>query len=357
MTMKLKSLKIENLRGIKSLSCRQLAPITLIGGCNNCGKSTFLEAIKLLSSRRDASVAPDINLLMRQINLRSKEDLQVLFNDSTVPIKITSLMEGDISCSLTMSLEKQNGGVWSVASSLSPENLNNDWKFIQHGEDTGNKVAPVGWDTELSPRVDEKGQVRFSYTSSREETPTNWKCMLLSANTRSSFVEKDVFGKMMVALQDRELNSILNKIYPEIFTVKLVNDKLMVKVRGYDNLIPAKASGDGVVRMISVLCCLWNSSGGCLCVDEIDNGLHYSVLLDFWHAVAEFVEKFNVQLVATTHHLEMLDTLNRMVKEREQPNLAEYVRLSCNEGGGHVADIFNGEELDRALQFGLELRG
>lgn len=355
--MQLKSLTISNLRGIKSLTCERLAPITLIGGCNNCGKSTFLEAIKLLSARKDASAAPDINLLMRQINLRDKQDIQVLFNNPNNPIEIKATMEDDVSCSMTMSLAKKGGGDWPLASSLSPEALANDWKFMQHGEDSSSKVPNVGWDNELSPRIDENGQLRFRYTSSREESSTDWKCMLLSANTRSSFAEKDVFGKMMVALQDRKLNIIINKIYPEIFTVKLVNNKLMVKVRGYDNLIPAKAAGDGVVRMISVLCCLWNCSGGCLCVDEIDNGLHYSVLLDFWRAVAEFVEKFNVQLVATTHHLEMLETLNRMVKEHTKPNLAEYVRLSCDESKGHVADIFNGEELGRALKFGLELRG
>ena len=59
---------------------------------------------------------------------------------------------------------------------------------------------------------------------------------------------------------------------------------------------------------------------GGLCVDEIDNGLHNSVLLDFWRAVADFVDKFNVQLIATTHHLEMLETLNRMVKEKSPRN-------------------------------------
>lgn len=356
--MKLQKILIENLRGIRFLSCDRLAPITLIGGRNNSGKSTFLEAVKLLSGRRDASVAPDINLLTRQINLSGKQDIQVLFNDPERPIDICATMDKDVVCKLRLSLDKSSGGEWnpsSGASNIAMEETN--WRLSQHGEDSVGNLSQGRWDTELEPRVDDKGHLRFSYTHENEAVATEWKCTLLAANTRSYRSRIEVFSRMTIDQKDRELSSTLQKIYPDIFTVKLVNDVLMVKVRGSEKLLPAKASGDGVVRMISVLSNLWDCSGGCLCVDEIDNGLHYSVLLDFWRAIADFVDKFNVQLIATTHHLEMLETLNIMVKEKKRPELAEYIRLTDNKSGGHKVDVFEGTDLDRALQLGLELRG
>ena len=356
--MKLQKILIENLRGIRSLSCDRLAPITLIGGRNNSGKSTFLEAVKLLSGRRDASVAPDINLLTRQINLSGKQDIQVLFNDPERPIDICATMDKDVVCKLRLSLDKSSGGEWnpsSGASNIAMEETN--WRLSQHGEDSVGNLSQGRWDTELEPRVDDKGHLRFSYTHENEAVATEWKCTLLAANTRSYRSRIEVFSRMTIDQKDRELSSTLQKIYPDIFTVKLVNDVLMVKVRGSEKLLPAKASGDGVVRMISVLSNLWDCSGGCLCVDEIDNGLHYSVLLDFWRAIVDFVDKFNVQLIATTHHLEMLETLNIMVKEKKRPELAEYIRLTDNKSSGHKVDVFEGTDLDRALQLGLELRG
>lgn len=356
--MKLQKILIENLRGIRSLSCDRLAPITLIGGRNNSGKSTFLEAVKLLSGRRDASVAPDINLLTRQINLSGKQDIQVLFNNPERPIDICATMDKDVVCKLRLSLDKSSGGEWnpsSGASNIAMEETN--WRLSQHGEDSVGNLSQGRWDTELEPRVDDKGHLRFSYTHENEAVATEWKCTLLAANTRSYRSRIEVFSRMTIDQKDRELSSTLQKIYPDIFTVKLVNDVLMVKVRGSEKLLPAKASGDGVVRMISVLSNLWDCSGGCLCVDEIDNGLHYSVLLDFWRAIADFVDKFNVQLIATTHHLEMLETLNIMVKEKKRPELAEYIRLMDNKSSGHKVDVFEGTDLDRALQLGLELRG
>lgn len=356
--MKLQKILIENLRGIRSLSCDSLAPITLIGGRNNSGKSTFLEAVKLLAGRRDASVAPDINLLTRQINLSGKQDIQVLFNDPERPIDICATMDKDVVCKLRLSLDKSSGGEWNPSSGASNIAMEeNSWRLSQHGEDSVGNLSQGRWDTELEPRVDDKGHLRFSYTHENEAVATEWKCTLLAANTRSYRSRIEVFSRMTIDQKDRELSSTLQKIYPDIFTVKLVNDVLMVKVRGSEKLLPAKASGDGVVRMISVLSNLWDCSGGCLCVEEIDNGLYYSVLLDFWRAIADFVDKFNVQLIATTHHLEMLETLNIMAKEKKRPELAEYIRLTDNKSGGHKVDVFEGTDLDRALQLGLELRG
>ncbi|WP_462136871.1 AAA family ATPase, partial [Candidatus Mycalebacterium sp.] len=44
-----KSIKIENFRGIESLKIDNLERINLFVGKNNCGKTTILESIYLLS--------------------------------------------------------------------------------------------------------------------------------------------------------------------------------------------------------------------------------------------------------------------------------------------------------------------
>lgn len=39
-----------------------------------------------------------------------------------------------------------------------------------------------------------------------------------------------------------------------------------------------------------------------LLVDEIDTGLHYSVMLDMWTIIFQVVKRLNVQVFATTHN-------------------------------------------------------
>lgn len=356
--MGIRNLSIENFRGIKSMSCDRLSRITLIGGRNNCGKTSVLEAIKILSERRDASTGANINSFFRRIGLQGKEDLRTLFNDSELPFVISSGMCNGITCSVTVELERALQGELPQGVVSTPDSARRlGWELHHRVEDTSQDGMRFYRNSRLGPRLDEKNEVRFSYTSAKTDERYDWKCMLLSGNVRSSDSDVDVFSKMTVALQDRDLSQIISRIYPEIYTVKLVNDQIMVKVRGYDNLLPAKVAGDGVTRMISVLCCLWNCKDGCLCVDEIDNGLHYSVLLDFWKAVAEFADRFNVQIVATTHHQEMLETLSRMVRETNRMDETCYLRLVVDDEGRHQVSRFSGEDLDRALDMGFELRG
>lgn len=356
--MGIRNLSIKNFRGIRSLSCDQLSRITLIGGRNNCGKTSVLEAITILAARRDASTGADVNSFLRRIWLQGQDDLKTLFNDPEKPFVIGGEMCSGISCSVSVGLERTLNGEFpqSGVSSLDAAGCLG-WELHHHVEDMSSDGMKFHRDSCLGPRLDEKNAIRFSYTSAKTNEGYDWNCMLLSGNVRGGKSDIDIFSKMTVALQDRDLSQVISRIYPEIFTVKLVNDQMMVKVRGYDNLLPAKVAGDGVTRIISVLASLWNCKDGCLCVDEIDNGLHYSVLLDFWKAVAEFADRFNVQLVATTHHQEMLETLSRMVRETNRMDKVCYLRLTVDEAGRHLVSRFSGEDLDRALDMGFELRG
>ena len=353
--MGLNSISIANFRGIASPLSVRLAPITLIGGRNNSGKSTILEAIRLLAGRRDASIPAEVNAVSRKIALRVREDLQTLFFDEKEAVNISATMDTKRTCAVSIRLQKKAEGEISSTETHDTSLVKSTrWELVQVGEDVDADGHKRERTSRLTPRVEEEG--KFGYTTNKAESEIDWGCELMSASSRGAAETNEIFSQMTVALQDREISAVINKIYPEIFTVKLVDSQLMVKVRGIEKLLPAKIAGDGVVRMISVLCAMWKCPGGTLCVDEIDNGLHYSVLKDFWHAVADFSKKFNVQLVATTHHLELLETLSKMVVETGDYERAEYVRISHAETG-HSVSIFGGKDLERALKLGFELRG
>jgi len=62
----LKSLKIENFRGFKSFELQHLGRVNLLVGANNSGKSSILEAIQILCSRRN------MGSLMQLMNYRGE---------------------------------------------------------------------------------------------------------------------------------------------------------------------------------------------------------------------------------------------------------------------------------------------
>ena len=68
-----------------------------------------------------------------------------------------------------------------------------------------------------------------------------------------------------------------------------------------DRPVPLKSLGDGAVRLFGVALALANSRDGFLLIDEVENGIHYSLQFDFWKMVMKAAHDNNVQVFATTH--------------------------------------------------------
>jgi AAA15 family ATPase/GTPase len=71
---------------------------------------------------------------------------------------------------------------------------------------------------------------------------------------------------------------------------------------GFPALAPLAVCGDGVVRLFSFVVELTAVKGGVLLIDEIDAGLHYSVMVPFWRALRKLADEHDVQIFATTHN-------------------------------------------------------
>jgi AAA15 family ATPase/GTPase len=89
-------------------------------------------------------------------------------------------------------------------------------------------------------------------------------------------------------------------------------------------------------------------------VDEIENGLHYSVLKDVWKAIAHAARQANVQVFATTHSWECIQAAHQAFRECGPYELA-YHRLDRLDER-IVVKTFNEENLERVQYTDLEIR-
>lgn len=69
MAIHIESLQIEQFRGIRQLTVPQLNHINLIAGDNNCGKTSFLEALLLLRSPEDFTNALRISRMRDSLTM------------------------------------------------------------------------------------------------------------------------------------------------------------------------------------------------------------------------------------------------------------------------------------------------
>jgi len=84
---------------------------------------------------------------------------------------------------------------------------------------------------------------------------------------------------------------------------------ISVACEGIDEPIPIGSLGDGTWRLLGLALSLIHAKGGVLLVDEIDTGLHYSVMPSMWKLVLEAAKSLDVQVFATTHSRDCWEAL------------------------------------------------
>jgi AAA15 family ATPase/GTPase len=93
---------------------------------------------------------------------------------------------------------------------------------------------------------------------------------------------------------------------------------------------------------------------GTLLVDEIENGIHHSVLGHLWTAIGYAAELFNTQVVATTHSLECIIAAYQAFRNRTPFDLTLH-RLDRTNGETR-AIAYDEESMEGALSIPMEVR-
>ena len=132
--------------------------------------------------------------------------------------------------------------------------------------------------------------------------------------------------------------------------------RVMVKLSEQESRVPLKSLGDGVTRFFGIAAALVKSRNGILLIDEVENGIHYSVHERLWKMIIEAAHEYNIQVVATTHSW---DTIAGFAQAIQNPKIestnSALVRI---EGKGEDAQAveYSEEEIKTASQHNIEVR-
>jgi hypothetical protein len=129
---------------------------------------------------------------------------------------------------------------------------------------------------------------------------------------------------------------------------------LVVRLRGSEARVPIGSMGDGIRRLMVLSVNLVTSADGCLFVDEIDTGLHYSVIAKMWQLLIATARRLDVQVFASTHSLDCLQALARVCEEK--PDLAGEVAVHRIQNGHETATRYTAGELALAVRHEMEIR-
>jgi hypothetical protein len=174
--------------------------------------------------------------------------------------------------------------------------------------------------------------------------------------TRLSFL----WDRIALTPEENYVVEALKIIEPEIERIAFLGDErrsrraIFLKLAGSDLRLPLGSVGDGLKYLLALALNLIPARGGFLFVDEIDTGLHYSVMADMWRFVIEAAKRLDVQVFATTHSLDCVHALSWVWSKA--PHLQQEVMLHRVERGRDHTVTFTMAELATASKNHIEVR-
>jgi AAA15 family ATPase/GTPase len=133
---------------------------------------------------------------------------------------------------------------------------------------------------------------------------------------------------------------------------------LEVKRKG-ENFMSVSLFGDAINKILNIILSLVNNESSILLIDEIENGIHYTVQRDFWKFIFELtaLESFNNQVFATTHSLEMIKAFAD-IASKEYKESSAYFELFHRKATNRIDyNLHDLETFQYELSNNLPIRG
>ncbi|GBO52799.1 hypothetical protein APA_600 [Pseudanabaena sp. lw0831] len=360
----LKSIKIENFRCFPSFEMQQLGRLNLIVGTNNSGKTSILEAVQLLTSQFNLELLRDLMISRGEYILNDERNPEMAVRRNVRELNICHLFFGhEINVSSRFSISGDNLGR-KEAVFVSIENTGQLSLF----EDIREFALSIEW----SGKEGEKIKLPLSPEESlsldyvrriRRDNNLGLKTQLVTSSSIKPEEMVNLFNKFVLTAEEDFVIEALRTIEPKIERIAPSDIKyrepssrigFRLRLSDSDKPIPIGSMGDGMWRMLGLALAIVNAKNGVLLVDEIDAGLHFTVMSDMWKMVWETAKRLNVQVFATTHSNDCWQSLAD-IANAENPS-EDGITIHRIEKGKPHSIVFTEDEIAIAAEEGIEVR-
>ena len=353
-----RSFSIRNFRCFRHLTVEPLERVNLIIGVNNVGKTALLEAMFLHLGANNPELPARLNAV-RGIERVASDPGEVwgwLFFERRLQetVELTAVDEAQDQHSLFLRLADAKGPhVVSAASAEGGEGMargsfaaaSGPRQLVMEYRDEIQSASSFAYIVEGQIKAEKEGDSR---------TPPG-----IFLSTRARFHQEDAerFSRLEQQGRQHEVVAPLQAVEPRLrrLAVVVAGGLPVVAADVWDGrLVPLPYCGEGMVRLLSILCAIASAPRGMVLIDEIENGLHYSVLTRVWKAIADAARRTQTQVVATTHSWECIRAAHEAFVANPPYDFRLH-RLDSHEGD-IVAVSYDEAMLTAAIAAGLEVR-
>lgn len=370
------SLSVRGFRCLDDFCIEGLGRVNLLVGANNCGKTSILESVLLLSSA-SPSVVP--GLAIRRGESRAITDPDM--GRTSYAVDISQLFAcHDLTSEVVVSADHCQQDAQARASDEVRLRITDaPYKTPTEGgpplpfadaslpEVEDGVTLQACWSTaanDFAVPLTARGELLMRSSTVLRRARDHGSGQFIGSNGMTVARVMALLDDVVLSQDEQQVTHALNILEPRVERVASIASErdlsrggpvgIFVKLKGVEKRVPIGSTGDGMWRMLGIALMLAKAKGGVLLIDEIDSGLHYTVMERMWQMVCEQAAALSVQVFATTHSRDCYESLAAVTKAEAAPT--EGVTIQRIEQDRKRAVAVSGDAIAVVAERGLEIR-
>jgi hypothetical protein len=326
----LNRIHIQNFRSFRDIEIGPFSRINLIAGLNNAGKTGFLEAIFLAlqdenrpNQRMKAANLPNLfRVFSPQADL-NENFWRWLFLDKNPSF--------DVQIEITDEMGREELFVLTQPQKTQPQR----------------RIRPTLI----------QGLGPFSILRMQGSPALSLNPAVFASHPSDPVQDAIDYNRVVLKRAKKKVEELLRQIDPRLQAIEALQTgqrPLIYADIGLGEMIPVGHLGEGFCRLLDIYSELLAGEAKVLLIDEVENGLHHSVLPIVWKGLITAARELDVQIFATTHSAECIFAADQAARENGPYDL-NLIRLD-RINDETMATMVDEKGLETAREFEWELR-
>ncbi len=365
---------IESLRGFKHLTLDELTTINLISGRNNTGKSALLEALFLHGAGAHAGEFALTTLTPIRTGAAQTLDPTgnttpwtpfFLNQDPDNTIKLAGNPNRDtvtIELSIPVSRRPRNIQPYAQPGQANPTYSLN--VSVQRDNRAKKDYLQTVGAKAVAPATPLWGNIalQLSGLDFKLDPPAEVLLPVAMSTARTRAPQQELarkYSNLKLRGRENDFLAAMRVIEPRLRSIEVLINNGQPALHadiGIGPPLPLQLLGEGSVTLADIISAIFEVRNGVILIDEIENGVHYSVLPELWFHIGRAARQAKVQVFATTHSRECVVAAHTTF--RKTPNFLSLIRLAPGRDtpSTESAVRYDSSTLEAALDLDLDIR-
>jgi len=312
----IKEIEIKHFKCFADFKAEGFGRVNLIGGKNNVGKTAFMEAV-LLTNQLQYSLRNFV------ISLLSVEEIR----NQSKPINKNRYIEIMQKLSILELVDENDN---HIKISFDSDNLKNTIIFNKKEMNISDSNLEIAFKKYISSFVAscmrDDGRAELLYNGVKENR------------------------------KREELNKFIRKFDKDFLEIDVIDNVFKIFSESRNSWIDIHEYGNGIKHFIIYASAILGQSNTLVYIDEIENGIHYTNLDKLWEIILTISKQQNVQVFATTHSKECIESYARVAEELKDKDIT-FFKLGKNQQGELKGMVYPYDWFVDSVEQEQELRG